>query len=217
VNAVNERLASSAIQGIQAILAILAASWCTHALSVPQLDQENYVPTDTWLSVANDRTQVQTFTVGTAGSLTEVQVNVAKGAITSADLEVSLWTTDSRGLPLVNLASASFDVGSIPQDGSFLSWKFDGPNLLVIPGDLLAIALDSRAPNDYPFDARYDWAFGGSYNGGIAYTQQSGLYFAGSRDFQFRTIVEVPEPGSAVLMLFGCAVLLSRLRWRATS
>jgi hypothetical protein len=57
-------------------------------------------------------------------------------------------------------------------------------------GELFAKVLNSSASNDPPsFNERYEWAFGGQYDGGTAYTRLDSVVVQLSEDLHFRTFV----------------------------
>jgi hypothetical protein len=57
-------------------------------------------------------------------------------------------------------------------------------------GELFAKVLNSSASNDPPsFNERYEWAFGGQYDGGTAYRRLDSVFGQLSEDLHFRTFV----------------------------
>ena len=187
------------------------------AQATPILDQQN-APSGNFprLTVANDRSQIQTFTVGLTGELTRIDVQVAKGSNTVENLVLSLWSTDSAGLPKDMLASGSVPPSAIGSGGlqpPFVTFDLNAAALPVSSGELLAIVLDSSAPNNPPFfSERYEWEIGGQYDRGTAYTRLGSAFFAASDDFHFKTFVSVPEPSAWVILAVGlCGFYLRRL------
>ena len=94
--------------------------------ATPILDQQ-HIPSGNFaaLTVANDRTQIQTFTVGITGVLTRIDVKVSKNSDTVEDLVLSLWSTDVAGLPKDLLATASVPPSVIPVPGPAHLITFD--------------------------------------------------------------------------------------------
>jgi hypothetical protein len=163
--------------------------------AAPILDQE-HAPVGNFgvLAVANDRTQIQTFTVGVTGVLTRVDVQVGGNPQTVEDLILSLWSTDGTGLPKDLLATASAPPSTTHPNfpRPFITFDLSMETVAVAAGDLLAIALNSDAPNNPPFFLeRYVWEIGGQYTRGTAYTKIGSSFFEQSEDLHFRTYVIV--------------------------
>jgi len=160
--------------------------------AAPMIDQQ-HTPSGNFpaFAVANDRTQIQTFTVGITGALTAIDVQVSREPLTVENLVLSLWSTDAAGLPQARLATKSVaatdpaftSTGPRP----FIAFDLAGGAVEVTAGELLAIELNSNAANNPPFDERYLWEIGGQYDGGTAYTQIGSSFFQQSDDFHFRT------------------------------
>ncbi len=188
-------------------LAMQVAGWLLlagMAQASPVVDQQ-HAPTGSFpaLAVANDRTQIQTFTVGITGVLTRIDVQVERGAQTVEDLVLSLWSTDAAGLPKDLLAAVPVPASAV-DPGTFSSRLFVSFNLgaqavAVLEGDLLAIVMTSEAPNNPPaFPERYVWEQGGQYSGGAALTKLDGTFFGHSDDLHFITYVEPAAPQAAI-------------------
>ena len=187
--------------------------------AAPMIDQQ-HTPSGNFpaFAVANDRTQIQTFTVGITGAITRIDAQVSRGPLAAENLVLSLWSTDAAGLPQARLATESV----APTDPAFTSM---GPRPLihldltagaveVRAGELLAMELNSNATNTPPFDERYLWEIGGQYDSGTAYTQIGSSFFKQSDDFHFRTFVtSVPGPGTLALLSTGLGGLLA-YGWR---
>jgi hypothetical protein len=152
----------------------------------------------------------QTFTVGTSGQLTSVDVMIRRAlAVGSTTLFLDVRNTTVGGLPVSNdsgsgvLASVSFPSDSLSFNYAFFSVDLSSFNLDVTAGDLLAIAL--RTPDQ---TAIVQWA--GELNpsfyvGGSAYFRSSPVWqeFSFQADLGFRTFVDaasVPEPSALFLL-----------------
>ena len=171
----------------------------------PVLDQEHFDPADTFsaLSVANDRTQVQTFTVGVSGLLSRIDVKVGRREHTTEDLQFTLFSTGPSGLPQDAMATVHVPASAADPDllRKFVSFDVQSFSLDVAAGDLLAIALNTNAPNVPPrYTERYEWEIGGRYGKGAAYSKIGPLYFRKDEDFYFRSFVSVPEPSTVCLI-----------------
>lgn len=192
----------------QVCLALLIGPHLNGTNASPILDQEHDTTQQLALTVANDRSQIQSFTVGRAGRLDRIEVEVQKRSAAAEDLRVALWTSDASGLPIDFLGSTLFGSGLISGHATFIAWNIGAEGIDVDMGDMLAIVLDSDAPNNPPdFFERFEWAYGGHYDRGMAHTRPSagGLQQL-DQDFQFRTFV-VPEPGSLGMVMFALGFL----------
>ena len=177
------------------------------------LDQQHAPPGDYGaLAVANDRYQIQTFTVGISGLLDRVELKLAHGPATTDAVDFSLWSTDASGLPAILLASRSIPASQVGLDSpprEFVPFDLQSFALTVTAGQLLALVLTSNAPNVTPFQERYTWELGEQYDGGIAYTQKGATIEQESSDLHFKTFVQpVPEPGAAILTIAGLMGLI---------
>jgi len=158
------------------------------------LDQE-HAPSGGFpsLAVAIDRSQIQTFTVGSSGILTRIEVQIAKEPQTVEDIVLSLWSTDALGLPAALLATASLPPSAIAGIGGtrkFTSFDLSSAALRVSNGEVYAIVLDSNASNFSPFVERYEWELGGQYERGVAYTKLGESFLADGDDLHFKTYVD---------------------------
>ena len=179
------------------------------------LDQSNvYSFPPGGLSVDSTFDAGQTFTVGVAGRLAHVDLQVMRFQNTSLPLFLDIRTT-SGGLPTESNTSTLTTVSMAPTNltvftGGNISFPivaFDvsAANIAVTPGEQLAITLRSaNASSD-----GYIWLTGGqandAYAAGSAVNRASGgtwqvLSGINLQDASFQTFVSVPEPASMVLL-----------------
>ena len=182
------------VASVRAVFLLCLLLFGAAAEAAPVLDQE-HAPVGNFgaLAVASDRTVFQTFTVGIAGALTRIEVQVARQPLTAENLDFSLWSTDAAGLPKVLLARASVPPSALGAPFSFPFVGFDlGSAVPVEEGDVLAIALNSNERNDLPPPApstRYLWQYGGQYVRGAVSVQVGPVLSPQAEDLHFRTFV----------------------------
>jgi hypothetical protein len=174
------------------------------------LDQ-SFFPTNSNILAENfDADLGQTFTVGRAGYLTEVDAYLAP---TAPDPNgVITWELRSTlaGVPVGTLAGL-LATGTIPYanlpSGRYAMQPFAIPYgaVLVTSGERLAIILSSTTDS-------FDWEgkSGNPYPGGSYLVRRSSNYtLAPDVDVGFQTFVTVPEPSTVwLLVLFGAGVVI---------
>lgn len=184
------------------------------ARAVPVLDQEfdttvgvgasgNVTPTASYF-------YAQTFTVGIAGLLDSVDLQLVKYADGNpSELIVELLRTDSSGAPYgAALATATIGDGSLPAGTvQFVDVDVGSAGIFLGVGDVLAIAAHTRSGNNFGWQRE---AIGGStdfYPGGQTYL--NGSPFMAPTDVGFRTYMDpdvtVADSGST-LGLMGLAL-----------
>jgi hypothetical protein len=213
----------SASLALVALLLLSAVLWLSPVPgNAAILDQQNAPAGNVFesLTVANDRSQIQSFLVGITGTLTRIDVQIGKRENTVENLVLTVWTADSQGLPTNKLASASLPASAVPpllflQSMSFTTFDLSAAAIPVFVDESLAILLDSATPNNPPFTERYEWLIGGQYPRGVAYTKLGSVFSPQGDDFHFKTFVSVPEPPAWVLLALGvCAFYLRRVTRR---
>ena len=175
-----------------------------------------------------DLLTAQTFTVGVAGQLTGVDLQIGQWFGSGGNVTIGIYQTDGGGTPTGSaLASQSVPYDSLPAftfgTTPFSSFDFSSAGLLVTPDQLLAIVAqaDSTAQSAWSVYAP------GAYSGGIALSTygdgsfQPYLFYTErvTGDFGFKTYVEpaataVPEPIGALLLGPGLVGWLVRRRNR---
>ena len=211
----------------------LALVFCLAGLtSADQLDQQSQMnPTTSGWAISNRN--AQTVTVGTAGYLSRigVQINQSDGGA-SGDLFVEIWNVLSDGTPDVNPSGGGTPVASYLIQGSDIPERadvgsnvvvtyadFSAANLLFDAGDRFAILLrrtDLSNPGSPPWMI---WG-GGSSNFPNAYDGGSFYLYSPINGWEQRTgdhgfqtyMTAIPEPGSIAVLACSGLLLLRRKR-----
>ena len=202
------------------------------ALHAQTLDQTVSSPGGFLHNVNAAADWAQTFTVGLAGQLTRVDLEVVKEATTTTlPLRVEVRRTTPAGFPGADdvdvLATGSIAASLLPtyqESGPpnpfWAPVDLTGANLRVSPGDVLALVLRSSEPNE-PFQRGYMWwsypQGRDEYPGGDAFRRFQGGTFERmtgnvATDSGFRTYVLVPEPAAVATMLAAASAVLLRRR-----
>jgi PEP-CTERM motif len=192
--------------------------------AIPVTVDQFYIPTavpHNGLLAEDTQTVAQTFTVGLAGRLTALELELAcclnaAGQITfpTEDLLIEIRTTLSDGSPSDHVVASTTASSTDLSIGSFRFERFalghDG--FFVSPGELYAVVLTSMAPGMGRFNP-YTWgrdAFG-QYDRGSAYVafpHLGGEFFVTVSDMGFKTYVDpIPEPATFTLVALGAAAL----------
>jgi hypothetical protein len=171
--------------------------------------------------VSNIQWVAQSFTVGIEGTLTRVEVEIARNTVApSADLllEIRRVLPGGGGFEPGAFATAAIPAASVPTSFSFHPVDLSAAGVAVKPGDVLAIALQTSAPaggglNPYAWELDSGYPGGGSFIArptfGQDYTPNPPV------DYGFRTFVQpIPEPSGAVLLGVGAMALIVTRRWR---
>jgi len=205
-----------------ALLTITAPTGASHA--APILDQvfdPGPAPTvSAGISGVTDK--AQTFTVGIAGTLARVEVDIRRDDNTVIEpLLFDVRATTAGGAPIesnsTTLASVSIAAASIPVTPGFVSVDVSAFGIPVTPGEILAIVLRKPGLDDVD----YIW-FGGEGNPYPAGSEYSRITAGGTwtasegNDLGFRTFVTVsavPAPSGVVLLGMGVSVLAG-VTWR---
>jgi hypothetical protein len=174
--------------------------------------------------------KAQTFTVGLAGTLVRVDVNISRSVPPPPfpppdDLILDIRPT-TAGVPIedntATLAQLVVPALTIPTVQDFVSFDLSAFGLAVTAGDVLALAL--RAPGSSPSGYAWVGASPGGYAGGGEFFRNAGLPLLPvlvwtpalnvsgvEDDLAFRTFVEVPAgvpaPGSFALLAIGGVAL----------
>ncbi|MGB7904801.1 MAG: hypothetical protein WCF43_08920 [Steroidobacteraceae bacterium] len=178
------------------LVAILAAGLLAVPMAVqaaPTLDQANDSPFAGFAQIAGEY-RAQTFTVGITGTLSRFEVQLfGVGATGNAVFEIWNTTTgEPTAIPGTALASATISFSGV--NHTFVGADLT-PGISVRAGDVLAIVLKGGASQLAYWDNTGDL-----YPSGSAFTTDTadptGPWiqiggFPGSRDFSFRTYVDV--------------------------
>ncbi len=191
-----------------------------HAATVV-LDQQNVVTVGPDLSLSGLGVDIvyspaQVFTVGIAGQLTRIDLQVWREFNGTLPLFVDLATTlngtprdiGTGVLATRSVSASSLSLNPYPADPSFFSFDFSSANIQVHVGDRLAIILRNSDPDDN-LGHGYGWAStdqgSNTYPGGNAWTfgrppHADGIWHETStfpqavQDQGFRTFVILPVP-----------------------
>ena len=189
----------------QNVIATSGSDW--EADQVRHLSGPPYVPKDTYDQYA------QTFTVGIAGTLSRVDVEVYHVFATYGPVLVELWNTSS-GIPdpSVSLAGWGINDGNSSMTlGSFVSLDMGAAAFAVTPGQVYAITFSPQLSYSLWTGGRY-WVRGtsDSYLGGNSFYRiidsdnNGGNFQTTTGDYGFRTYVNVvPEPTAMLLLGLG--------------
>jgi len=172
---------------------------------------------------ATDR--AQTFTVGLAGVLDRVGLQVVReDASTTADLLFDIRNT-SAGVPIesnaTTLASLTIPASEVPLAlgaGEFFSVDVISSAIAVNPGEVLAVVLS--APDAATALNRYQWFNGPNaddYPDGDPYSRTTGTWTLESSDGGLQTLIVFPEPPTSLSLLAGVGILLALARRRGVT
>jgi hypothetical protein len=189
-----------------------------HANAAVVLDQQNV-----FVSAIGDTANAfsqevgQTFTVGVAGELAQVDVYLARFPFTTDNLVFRLYNTTS-GLPNAQLGTdLTLPPAAVSTTAAdFESFDVSAFNLNVNVGDVLAFSIISTGSTSYilPFSETQLYAGGQPVRRVMnappdPWQPNPGVV----RDYGFRTYVDaVPEPTGLAPLLVACALALSRRR-----
>lgn len=187
-------------------------------------------PANSLISVHMQQSIAQTFTIEHSGLFDRLELQIAQHG-PSLPLIAEIRLTLPSGAPDLSLAglAASFEFSSsiVPSDFPSFPGTFTGIDLgeqafHVTAGEQLAIVLTSETSG---FSSEvYSWLttnpVASTYDGGISYMKhiENQNYVAVPEfDFGFNTFVATPEPGTLLISVIGCAMLVAmRLRQRAS-
>jgi PEP-CTERM motif len=172
--------------------------------------------------------KAQTFTVGLAGTLARVDVDILRqdnGPLGNGPLLFDVRSTTGGGAPIENdatpLASLTIPAATIPTTFGFFSIDVSGFGIPVTPGEILAIVLRGTRT-----DTDYEWvgSFPNPYPAGDLYFRNASAGFPTwtlentldqeSVDLAFKTFVAA-APAPSTLVLFGAGLtFLAGIAWK---
>jgi hypothetical protein len=190
------------------------------------LDQSNVVSTFNFdAAMVEEVSRAQTFTVGIAGLLSQVNLEIYQSTGTTVDPTFEILGTtggvpdSTKPLFTTTIPLSIVPIFDTPPTGTVPMTSIDvsSAGILVTPGEVLSLALSRAAFGSPPWLL---WRYGiGGYAGGDAYfSAPPGSPWMVQNPYEagFQTYVSaVPEPSTAVLALIGlgCLVLPVRARW----
>lgn len=177
------------------------------------LDQENdFTDGHVAFAIHNNQSIAQTFTVGQRGVLQQVELMLSRQSTVTGNFSLSILST-SDGVPDGSgstLFSQSYPVTDIVVGTStieFLSFDVSSANILVSPGDMLALAI-TQDDNDWILwnSIRSGYDSGNGFKGDGDLITSWSLLNNTDYDLGFRTYVNtIPVPAAA--WLFGSGLL----------
>lgn len=204
--------------------ATLLAAWAGRADAAVTLDQQNVFPNPSIGDHSNPGSIIfgQTFTVGLAGTLAQVDVYLSRFPGTVDDLVFQLYNTDVNGLPATQLGTnLTLPPGAVSTTvPDFEVFDVSSFNVSVSPGDVLAFVITANNPNNsfyyiLPFSQTQLYGGGSPVQriGTNPWTPATGV----TRDYGFRTYVDVvPEPAWLAPMLAAGTAACDRRRRRGS-
>jgi len=210
---------------------LAAVAICVFGLAIREasaggtLDQSNVVNTfDFDAAVVSEVSRGQTFTVGLAGVLSQVNLEIYKSTNTIVDptFEVVGTTSgapdDSKVLFQTVIPLSAIPTFDTPPSGAIPMTSVDvsSADIVVTPGEVLGITLARNAQGSPPWLL---WRQGiGGYTGGNSYDSiPPGSPWVVDSPYQggFQTFVStIPEPSAVILALIGVVSLAMPLRRR---
>jgi hypothetical protein len=189
--------------------------------AVLSLDQQNPITSSSSAPVIySNQAIAQAFTVGIAGTLTQVDLALATWDTTSVDSGFTVSIYNGGGLPDASSApvfTQDYDYSYVPMSPDrnnareFTAFDVAAAGIDVSVGDELTIVVSSQLVATNATDW-YLWSRGieEGYSGGAGYVRNAGRWFEYSYDLAFQTHVSaIPIPAAA--WLFGSA--LAGLGW----
>jgi len=192
---------------------MILASFDVRTTNAAILDQVHDHSPPGWSAGMATTIQVQTFTVGITGQLTQIDLRL--GGWSQSAVAFSIRPTDDDKLPYAPapiLASGSGTFSPNADGDGWVQIDLIFENLMVSSGDVLAIF--STLPTN---SANWRGHSAPGYTGGHAYVNNPDFhptqFFAQSFDLQFRSYIAiVPEPSSLIAFALPAIGLLRRIR-----
>ena len=210
-------------RALPAIILCLLAAGQSRAGGV--LDQSNVVNTFTFdAGVVGAVSRGQTFTVGIAGLLSEINLEIYKSTNTVIDPTFNIEGTtggapdDTKVLYSTTIPLSSIPTFDTPPTGTVPMTSIDvsGANIIVTPGEVLALTLSRVGSIGQPPWLLWRQGIGG-YTGGNSYDSiPPGAPWTVDSPYEggFQTFVSttVPEPSTAILAVIGlgCCAIFTR-------
>jgi hypothetical protein len=160
------------------------------------LDQQNDVSAAIADSASSAQEIAQTFTVGVNGTLSRIEVLLARFSFTADNAILTVYSS-AGGVPDASLGSAMVSAGAVSTTApTFVSFDLSALAVAVSVEDVLAFSIHSAgSPFLLPFSDSSTYAGGSPWRRTLSVPPGPWQAIAPPRDYGFRVYVDVPSGG----------------------